>query len=138
MPAPMPVPPNPTVIAPKLPASGGVNAAAPEVFKYHLGFALGKHVKFSFTSSAPINVGVYGPNPPQLDGAHGRMRAPSGQRDAITGSCEGNYKPGDYYVVVRSGVDGAPAGKYTLQVEESMWRVFGDEAKGAEESQPES
>ena len=71
------------------------------------------------------SLGVYGPDPALLDGAHGAACIPkAGATDVIAGSCKNHLGRGDYYVVVRSG-DGPPTGRYSITVEEGLfpWSV---------------
>lgn len=91
----------------------------------------GKNVNFSVTSPGPVNLAVYGPNPKVLGTdssgkATDRLRAPGArQPDTRSTSCQGNLVAGTYYVVVRTGDDGAPASQVSLLVTMSGWKLFG-------------
>jgi hypothetical protein len=86
---------------------------------------------FTATSSAPFNLGIYGPNPPELTGTYGRMRAPALNTDPDSASnrCQGNYVTGTYYLVFRSGPNGAPTEPITITIVQSEWNVFTPEPK---------
>ena len=82
---------------------------------------------FTATSTAPFNLGIYGPNPSELDGTFGRMRAPklNTMPDATSNRCEGNFTTGTYYLVFRTGDNGAPTEPITITITQGQWNVFG-------------
>ena len=135
-PAPLPVPANCPVIVPNqiVTAAG---AGVPLIFKFVLPPATGFFSFFQSGSSVstiihadnPINGGWYGPNPTILGikpggGTTGRMRLPKlGQPDAQNCSCQGDFAAGTYYLVIRSGDNGAPVGNVVVSVHVGGWVI---------------
>lgn len=77
----------------------------------------GVTVSFNSVAYLPHNMGVYGPNPTSIGPPFGRMRAPKlGMADALNNSCKGTFSAGVYYLVFRSGTDGAPLAPITVSV----------------------
>jgi hypothetical protein len=84
------------------------------------------NLTFKCSSSAPFNLGIYGPNPTSIGPPFGRMRAPKvGQPDGTSNSCEGNFTSGTYYLVFRVGDNGAPTDPITIEITQEPWQVFG-------------
>lgn len=78
---------------------------------------IGTTVTFTSSSLLPHNLGVYGPNPTSIGPPFGRMRAPKvGLPDGTTNTCQGKFAAGTYYLVLRSGDNGAPSAQITVSV----------------------
>lgn len=93
---------------------------------------MGQNLTFKVRADNPCNLGIYGPNPTILgiDSAtgktSGRMRSPKiNLPDAKIHQCQGNFTPGTYYLVVRSGDNDPPTGKVEVLITAGSWSVFG-------------
>ena len=124
-PAPLPLPAGPSVLVPGQSASV-TPAGEPVCWIMALGGWFGSNIRFTVRSSSPVNLGIYGPNPTQIGPPFGRMRAPKiNQPDSAIASCQGNFRPGVYYLVVRSGDNGAPVAPVEIDTVISAWKPFG-------------
>ncbi len=92
---------------------------------------LGQNLTFHVRSANPTNLGIYGPDPHILGidaggKTTGRMRSPKvGQPDAKNHVCQGNFSPGTYFLVVRTGDNNPPIGDVEITITAANWKVFG-------------
>jgi hypothetical protein len=125
MPKTLPLPPDPRPLPTKTTvAVAATEITGPVIFTFRVQGLTDAHRKFTVTAQAPVNLGLYGPNPTSLGPPFGRGRAPAGKgADATWAQGEWNLNVGTYYVVVRTGEDGPP-GPFTVAMESSWGRVF--------------
>ncbi len=135
-PKPLPVPSSCPQIMPGVSVHGtGADAPLYWILQVTQGkgwtWFLGQNLTFHVRAASPCNLGIYGPDPHILGidaggKTTGRMRSPKlGQPDARVHQCQGNFSPGMYYLVIRSGDNNPPIGDIEIDISAAGWKVFG-------------